>query len=167
MIPTDSHTLLDPSTQAQAWLGTSRSLTLALKQLAAPDALQHELTALGWVIAAEKERAIWPQLRSGERLWQREIAFWVQDQLWLQARVLIPQASLLGPAGVALQYCGARSLGAVLFQDPNLRRERLDHASEQRPDGLWLTRHSLHYFYDKPVLIAESFSPLVWQQELP
>lgn len=148
---------------AQAWLSTSRSLTQLLKQLAAPMPVQHQLSELGWLQVTEQEQTVWSQLTLGQRLWRRAIEFSVQQQPWLRARVLIPKTSLSGAAGIALQYCGARSLGSVLFQDPQLLRQSVFCAAQ----GDWLTRHSLCYFYGKPLLITESFSPMVWQRELP
>jgi chorismate-pyruvate lyase len=152
---------------AQSWLMTSRSLTDLLTRLARPQALEHNLSALGWLTVGVNEQEIWPDLNVGQRLWQRVVHFKVQDQPWLHAHVLIPESSLCKAEGLALQYCGARSLGFVLFQDPHVSREPVSYGYHENGDELWLTRHSQHSFFSKPLFISESFSPLVWQQDLP
>ncbi len=160
---------LDPqvASNAQAWLETPGSLTLLLQQTAAPKVLHHHLSALGWMTAGAQEQAIWPGFSMGQRIWQREISFSVDEVCWLRARVLIPESSLVGAAGVALQYCGAQSLGGVLFQDETLSRTALGYGLECSPEGICVTRHGLYTFYSQPLVISECFSKALWQCPLP
>ena len=148
---------------APAWLDSSESMTLLMTRAAAPRLLQHELLELGWTQAAATEQRIWSGFSVGERLWQRQIAFAVDGERWMWARVLIPAASVTGP-GVFLQYCGAESLGYTLFQDPQLTRQAL--GAEHTAEG-GVMRHGLYTFYNRPLVISEYFAPALLQQEKP
>ena len=154
----------DLAPTARAWLETSRSLTALMQALAPPAQLRHSLESLGWVRLSSAEQAVWPGFEPGEQAWQRVISFSVAGMGWLQARVLIPRSTLQMPAGIALQYCGAQSLGTVLFRDPQLSRESLGHSYA---DDQVLTRHGLYHFYGQPLVVSESFLPALWQQALP
>jgi chorismate-pyruvate lyase len=160
---------LEPSSLAcaRAWLEAPGSLT-AWMERAAANKLRYTLEDLGWFKATATEQAIWPHFIPGEQLWQRAVAFSVAGVGWLQARVLMPASSLTGAAGVALQYCGAQSLGGALFQDPALSRASLGYGYENHPEhGLCVVRHGLYRFFSQPVVITESFLPHLWQRPLP
>lgn len=151
--------------RANAWLNTTASLTVLMCQLAAPQRLCHHLESVGWTAVTPAMAALWSGFELGELVWQRRISFSVTDQQWLEADVLIPKSSLLGAAGIALQYCGAQSLGAVLFQDPDLQRQPL---SIQYPADMQQTsnieRSGLYHFFSQPLVITECLPPVLWQQ---
>lgn len=155
------------ASSAQAWLETSGSLTALMQQSAAPHVLQHHLSALGWVRVTAQEQAIWPRFMPGQKIWQRVISFSVDGYCWLRARVLIPASSLLSSAGISLQYCGARSLGTVLFQDPKLSRSSLGYGFEQTTKGVFVSRYGLYAFHSQPLVISECFSEALWQRPVP
>ena len=147
--------------QVQPWLETSESLTELMRSLAPIGALQHSLESVGWTEITVDEQAIWPGFVLGDQAWRRCISFSVDGVHWLQAEVLIPKASLQGAAGIALQYCGAQSLGPILFQDPTLQRSSLGYSCESTHA---VTRHGLFEFFSRPVVISECFSQALWQQ---
>lgn len=151
------------SSTAEAWLGSSESMTLLMTKAAKPRLLEHQLLVLGWTQATAVEHRIWSGFGLGDQLWQRQIAFAVEGTRWMWARVLIPADSLTGP-GVFLQYSGAQSLGYTLFQDPQLTRQSLD--AEQTDEG-GVMRHGLYTFYNRPLVISEYFAPALLQQEKP
>ena len=143
---------------ALAWLETSASLTELMFQLAPKNQLTHCLDRLGFITVTPLEKIIWSGFVLGELVWQRVISFWVSDSCWLRATVLIPQSALKTAAGISLQYCGAQSLGGVLFTDPGLSRHALGYELKERE----LIRHSLYTFYSEPLVISECFSPVLW-----
>jgi chorismate-pyruvate lyase len=145
------------------WLETSQSLTRLMLQLASPKQLKHSLDELGWITVTPFEQNIWSGFLPGELVWRRVVSFFVDGVFWLRATVLIPQSSLKTAAGVALQYCGAKSLGWVLFSDPGLDRQSL--SCERK--GLELIRHGLYVFYSLPLVVSECFSQVLWREKLP
>ena len=152
--------------KALAWVPFDDSLTVCLDKQSQGD-LKHHLHRVRWVSAPQLPAESPPELICHTRFWERMIAFSVRGEAWLQARVLIPAPSLL-KEGVALQYCGARSLGMVLFQDPGLRRVHVSCEVHEPDTAEWsFTRHGLYYFYGLPLLITETFLPPLLAKDPP
>lgn len=93
------------------------------------------------------------------------------------ARTVIPRQTLRGRQK-HLSGLGSRSLGSVLFADPQMRRDELEVARIHRdhrlyhkaislldkvPDSIW-GRRSVFYLDDKPLLVSEIFLPGVTQR---
>ena len=102
----------------------------------------------------------------------REVFLYCDAQPWVFARTVIPRTTLSGKQKY-LANIGSRSLGAVLFADPNMRRDHFEiaclrpgellyqHAVQldsKRPTELW-GRRSAFYLSDKPLLVNEIFLP--------
>lgn len=95
----------------------------------------------------------------------REVRLCCRGQTWVMARSVIPLNSLRGKVR-NLKFLGTRPLGATLFKDPGLRRERFDLArvnmkqflSHSGGDDLqaW-ARRSVFYTNNHPILVAEAF----------
>lgn len=94
----------------------------------------------------------------------REVALRCHDTPWVFARTLIPAATLKGPAR-ALTHLGTKPLGAVLFNDPRVRRgpiavSRLNGARLGRSwtaEGEIWGRRSCFYLAGLPLLVSEYF----------
>lgn len=94
----------------------------------------------------------------------REVALLCHDTPWVFARTLIPAITLQGPAR-ALTHLGSKPLGAVLFNDPLVRRgpiavSRLAAAQLGQPwaeEGEIWGRRSCFYLADLPLLVSEYF----------
>lgn len=110
-----------------------------------PGSLTRHLTqAAGGAFRVQRLRQAWglPQLseqrslglRSGEWALIREVILWGGDQPWVFARSVLPVRSLRGDL-YRLRRLQERSLGTLLFSQPQLRRTPFELA---RVDGLWL-----------------------------
>jgi chorismate--pyruvate lyase len=91
---------------------------------------------------------------------------------WVYARTIIPRATLTG-AERRLARLKSRSLGAVLFSDPSMRRGRIEIAQLRPGDSLYdlatreLTsppaeiwgRRTVFQLGGKPLLVSEFFLP--------
>lgn len=73
-------------------------------------------------------------LRSGEWALIREVVLWGGDQPWVFARSVLPVSSLQGDL-YRLRRLQERSLGTLLFSQPNLQRTPFELT---RVDGRWL-----------------------------
>ena len=151
------------SSSSIAWLETSQSLTRLMQQLALPKPLKHSLDELGWITVTPLEKSIWSGFSLDERVWRRAVSFFADGVFWLRATVLIPHTSLKTAGGVALQYCGAQSLGKVLFSDPLLNRQSLSYERK----GSELIRHGLYVFHSLPLVVSECLSQALWQEKVP
>ena len=102
----------------------------------------------------------------------REVELHCGRRCWVFARTLIPAKTLEGGAK-RLAYLRARPLGAVLFADPNVRRDLVEVARLSpnhilfecaargllpAPDSLW-ARRTRFLIDDKPLLVNEVFLP--------
>ena len=105
------------------WLLDEESLTERL--IAASDgAFRVQRLSQRWRRPLLSERRL---LRIPEGQWAlvREVALHCHDEPWVYARSVIPAAALKGKLG-RLRYLQNRSLGALLFQQPDLRRQRFE-----------------------------------------
>ncbi len=106
------------------------------------------------------------ELGLGQREWPfvREVALLCHDTPWVFARTLIPAATLQGPAR-ALTRLGSKPLGAVLFNDPQVRRgpiavSRLRAGQLGAPwaaEGEIWGRRSQFFLSGLPLLVSEYF----------
>ncbi len=106
-------------------------------------------------------------LRLGDRHFAllREVSLVCQGQVWVMARSVIPLNSLRGKVR-NLRFQGTKPLGATLFKDPGLKRERFDLAKIELGDFIshggrvseqaW-ARRSVFYTKTCPILVAEAF----------
>ncbi len=114
------------------------------------------------------------EMRSREVALIREVFLYCDDEPWVFARTVIPRSTLTGKQKY-LANLGSRPLGAVLFADPNMRRDHFevacmrpgellyDHANQlhtDKPDFIW-GRRSAFYLSDKPLLVNEIFLPAI------
>jgi len=102
----------------------------------------------------------------------RHVRLMCNGQPCVFARTVIPYTTLRGPVR-RLSMLGNKSLGAVLFADPTMRRGDLEIAAigkndflyEQAMKGIRQIRHhicgrrSLFYLSGKPLLVNEIFLP--------
>jgi len=102
----------------------------------------------------------------------RQVQLLCEGQPWVFARTVVPLRSLTG-RGRRLACLGNRPLGAMLFADKSVRRNRLQVARlvaggdifesainglPSIPDEIW-GRRSLFYFAGRPLLVNEVFLP--------
>ena len=99
----------------------------------------------------------------------REVILYGSDQPWVYARSVLPLSSLTGRLA-RLRKLDERPLGALLFADPSMRRDKLELARVQPAKvalpqelgifdtSLW-GRRSVFYIADKPLLVSEIFLP--------
>lgn len=100
----------------------------------------------------------------------REVALVCNDEDWVYARSILPDSSLRGPLRHLRQFDN-RSLGAMLFRHPTLRRGSFEvcrlqanhpnlpqRCRSEHPDFLW-GRRSIFFLYDLPLLVGEIFLP--------
>ena len=118
-------------------------------------------------------------MRSREVALIREVFLYCDDEPWVFARTVIPRSTLTGKQKY-LANLGSRPLGAVLFADPNMRRDHFEvacmrpeellytHANQLHtdqnnidgPDFIW-GRRSAFYLSNKPLLVNEIFLPAI------
>ena len=102
----------------------------------------------------------------------RQVRLYCGDTPWVFARTVIPLTTLTGPER-HLAFLGNKPLGAVLFADPGMKRDRIEVARLQAPhyfytsaihglttvpDSIW-GRRSVFYLNHKPLLVNEIFLP--------
>jgi len=118
-------------------------------------------------------------MRLREKALIREVFLYCDDEPWVFARTVIPRSTLTGKQKY-LANLGSRPLGAVLFADPNMRRDHFEvacmrpgevlyaHANQlnsaksdsEQPEYIW-GRRSAFYLSDKPLLVNEVFLPAI------
>jgi len=116
--------------------------------------------------------------RSGRAL-VREVQLLCNDLPWVYARTVIPRRTLTGKQR-RLAHLKSRSLGAMLFADPSMRRGELQLARltsrdklhalvtrqlDQSPEVMW-GRRSVFTLASKPLLVSEIFLPVMEEHQL-
>ena len=158
------------------WLQERGSLTRRVMGVC-PGRFRVRLLHQGWGRPLYSEGRLL-RMRRGEVALVREVELLCDETPWVFARTLIPAGSLRGAAR-RLARLGERPLGAVLFSDPNTRRELVQavrlsprhplHAAASHnldhPAGLLWGRRSLYYYAGKPLLVNEIFLPDIPLQE--
>ncbi|MEW6353416.1 MAG: chorismate lyase [Pseudomonadota bacterium] len=150
------------------WLLDSTSLTRRLQD-ACDGQFRVRLLHQGWARPlADEARAL--KLRGGRRAVVREVYLLCRGKPCVFARTVIPRATLSGKYR-HLTRLGNKSLGAVLFSDPAMRRSAVriaaiapgqilfEHATRglAKPPRLIWGRRSLFHLADKPLLLSEIF----------
>jgi len=150
------------------WLLDPGSLTRRL-QHACDGQFRVQVCSQGWARPLRDEaRAL--HLRAGRYAMVREVYLLCREQPCVFARTVIPALTLRGKYR-RLVRLGNRSLGAVLFADPSMRRsavevacltpglalyERVVGKRTRAAKPIW-GRRSLFYLQDKPLLLSEIF----------
>lgn len=111
-------------------------------------------------------------MRPGTRAIVRQVQLVCGDTPWVYARTVIPPRTLARKSH-RFTRLGARSLGAMLFADPSMKRgeveitcltpsDQLYHLAmreqHERPELIW-GRRSLFHLGGKPLLVCEFFLP--------
>lgn len=111
--------------------------------------------------------------RSGHAL-VRQVQLLCNDVPWVYARTVIPRRTLTGRQR-RLAHLKSRSLGAMLFADPSMRRGELQLVRltardklyaivtrhvDQPPSVIW-GRRSVFTLSNKPLLVSEIFLPVI------
>lgn len=133
-----------------SWLQHRGSLTQKLREIC-PSKVRLELASEAWELPLKDEAKLLG-LEPGELTLIRKITWLFQNTPWIKARVIIPKSSTLGP-GHELMKIGERSLGDILFLDPNLRRSEFLFFEQDD----YFSRRSIFYYYGKPILVQEDF----------
>ena len=151
--------------QWRPWLSDRGSLTERL--LVASDR-QLRVTIIQQKLAVPKlsERRVLG-LRARQRAQIREVVLWGRGQPWVYARSILPLKTLTGRLK-PLRQLDNRPLGALLFNDPSMRREPVQVARFKAQSGclpglargtgrpLW-GRRSVFRLDSKPLLVSEIF----------
>jgi len=147
------------------WLADRGSLTARLLNLSGGD-LSVVVVNQGLAFPKRSEqRAL--NLSGRRKALIREVILYGGGQPWVYARSVLPLATLTGRLR-KLRHLDNRPLGALLFKDPNMRREAVHIArfkSNNLPDLLnnlgtaaW-GRRSVFRLDNKPLLVSEVFLP--------
>ena len=157
----------------RAWLTHSGSLTQRLRTVTRGQ-IQHRVVQEDYASPA-KEECLVLGMQRGANAHIREIDWWYLEKLWVAARVIIPEHTW-DNGGRPLRTVGKRSLGDILFSNPNLQRSKLQFAqlNKDHPyfyrvshhlsldsDFIW-ARRSIFYFNRNPLLIIEMFAPEIF-----
>jgi chorismate--pyruvate lyase len=152
------------------WLLDRGSLTRHLVH-SCPGVVRVEVRRQAWAHPLPGERRLLG-LRPGTLTLVREVELRCTEHPWVFARTLIPAATLRG-GGHRLARLGERPLGALLFADPGVRRDRVEvtllgpqHTLFRQavaclsvpPHSLW-ARRTLFLMKDRPLLVNEIFLP--------
>jgi chorismate--pyruvate lyase len=151
--------LLDPSSLTERIIARcpkSFRVQLIDQRLARP--MRNEALALG--------------IRFGTRAVIRRVQLLCGETPWVAARTVIPPRTLTGKFR-RFRHLGSRSLGAVLFADPSMKRGAVEIARltpadplyhqaardlRAKPEQIW-GRRSLFRLGGKPLLVCEFFLP--------
>ncbi|MGB1199303.1 MAG: chorismate--pyruvate lyase family protein [Thalassotalea sp.] len=150
------------------WLLDENSLTARLKS----HCQQFRVQLLGQKIEACHPDEANQSILAGEQVLVREVLLWCDNAPQVFARSLIPLRSLAGDTS-QLANLGEKSLGQVLFNDPNLVRKDIEVAYfiqnstvHQLAESYQLAlqnklwgRRSIFVLNDKPLMVAEVFLP--------
>ncbi len=144
------------SSEVRQWLLDEGSLTSRLLA-ASQRSFRVEVLSQGvQAPSADESRALGLPVRSQALV--REVALWVDDEVWVRARSVIPLSSLKGELGF-LKRLQDSALGALLFKDPNLKRSAFEVSEARIGSVCAVGRRSLFLLKGKPLLVAETFMP--------
>ena len=154
------------------WLLDTGSLTQRLRQRC-HGRFRVALRRQGWGRPAPDERRALG-MGHGERAVIREVHLLCGDTPWVYARTVSPVSTLRG-AQRRLTRLGSKSLGAVLFADPSMRRGEVEVARLRRGEplhgralgvvataGTLWGRRSVFRLQARPLLVSEFFLPALW-----
>jgi chorismate--pyruvate lyase len=147
------------------WLADRGSLTARLLNLSGGD-LSVVVANQGLAFPKRSEqRAL--NLSGRRKALIREVILYGGGQPWVYARSVLPLTTLTGRLR-KLRHLDNRPLGALLFKDPNMRREavqiahfknnNLPHLLNNLGTSAW-GRRSVFRLDNKPLLVSEVFLP--------
>jgi chorismate-pyruvate lyase len=139
-----------------SWLSSKVSLTRRLREFT-HNQISHHLFYDDWGTASDQAIASL-NINSDTKTWIRKMQWRMSDEIWVACDVIIPESSITDKT-VILKQIGKNSIGDILFQDTNLQRSNFEFFIS----GSTITRHSIFYFYDQPLLITETFLPAFFQ----
>lgn len=154
------------------WLLDRSSLTQRIIG-ACDGSFQVRVLSQRWMRPMSNEAKALHMRRSGHAL-VRQVLLLCNDIPWVYARTVIPRRTLTGRQR-RLAHLKSRSLGALLFADPSMRRGELHLARlnardklysivakhvEKPPAAMW-GRRSVFTLSKKPLLVSEIFLPAI------
>lgn len=142
----------------QTWVLDTGSLTKRLQQVSKGD-FRVRVRKQRWALPYLSERKVLG-LSTREHALVREVDLLCHDDIWVQARSIVPLATLSG-AERQLNYLGERPLGAFLFSSKSMRRGPLELFRQQSSEGMSYSRRSVFSLHGKPLLVTERFLPRV------
>jgi chorismate--pyruvate lyase len=147
------------------WLADRGSLTARLLNLSSGD-LEVKVINQGLAVPKRSEQRTL-NLSGRRKALIREVILYGSGQPWIYARSVLPLTTLTGRLR-KLRHLDNRPLGALLFKDPNMRREavqvarfKADSLPRQVIDmeaSVW-GRRSVFRLDEKPLLVSEVFLP--------
>ena len=147
------------------WLADRGSLTARLLKLSGGDLFVKVINQGLAVPKRSEQRAL--NLSARRRALIREVILYGGGQPWVYARSVLPLATLTGRLR-KLRRLDNQPLGALLFKDPNMRRDPVQVArlkSDSLPElvsnienSVW-GRRSVFRLDNKPLLVSEVFLP--------
>jgi chorismate--pyruvate lyase len=156
------------------WLFDSGSFMSRLKIHGVQNARVRVLRE-GWSLPTIQER-IELNMPARTFAWIREVFIYSDKTIWMFARTVIPVATLTGKE-LQLRQLKTRSLGSMLFKNPNMQRSEFDfycvepetkwhkkiaEYSNLNNESLW-ARRSLFSLSEKSLLLTEIFFPGIAQ----
>lgn len=154
----------------RSWLLDQGSLTERLLQASGGD-FQVKKLHQSWQYPTPSEAACLG-LKPRQFAIVREVELRCHGEPWIYARSVFPQKTLTGRLR-RLKKLDTRPLGALLFNEPSMRRSHFEVAALNNPplqdyftatsnDFAW-GRRSLFFIDEKPLLVAEIFLPALEQ----
>ena len=154
------------------WLLDRASLTQRIVS-ACPGRFRVKVLAQQWARPMTNEARALGMAPNGHAL-VRQVQLLCDETPWVYARTIIPRSTLTGGER-RLAYLKSRSLGAMLFADPTMRRSEVQISRvtsrdklynivagqlDQSPEIIW-GRRSVFTISNKPLLVSELFLPVV------
>jgi chorismate--pyruvate lyase len=164
---------LDP--EVISWLGDQGSLTSRLMDFC-PGQFSVRVLSQRWVKPKIDEAKLL-DIPFRQTVLLRQVQLLCGETVCVYARSIIPLKTMTGKHR-RLRYLGNRPLGAYLFANPDLRRDRQQLAriakkdplfkiatsdSDQSCEQIW-GRRSLFIIDDKPLLVSEFFLPALFER---
>lgn len=144
----------------QSWLMEPGSLTRRLICAADGDFEVKVVNEYWGMPRYDEARAL--AMSKPERVFVREVELRGHGQCWVQARTLIPAASLRGKLA-GLRQLGPRPLGAKLFSLPTLKRGAIEISRLRTGQEAYWARRSVFSLEGQPLLVTEVFMPTLVQ----
>lgn len=138
------------------WLAHVGSLTKRLRRVGSGD-IEHRVRYEAWELPQADEAAYLGVLTT-ERWFIRETDWYYQGHRGVMTRALISATAEQAP-GECLHTIGTRSLGDLLFADPNLTRSPFEFARLMIEGKNCWARRSIFFYFGKPLLVKEVFFP--------
>ena len=144
------------SDTAFLWLCSKESLTQRLREFT-HNQISHHLFYDDWGIASD-QAVTSLTITHDTKTWIRKMQWRLGDEIWVACDVVIPASSITSETAI-LKNIGGNSIGDILFQDPTLQRSDFEFFMSDTT----VTRHSIFYFHEQPLLVIETFLPAFFQ----